>query len=393
MKLYRNLAIAVVDGLGEILNGNRHADKVVEKILKQDPRWGSRDRKFVAETIYDIIRWKRLFETCAGTGHWQLFACGLIRHNIEIPSWPELDDCDAHKIKEKLAETHNRAVRESIPDWIDDVGEQAFGEQWGKELSALNEPAPVTLRCNTLKVTREELANALHDEGVETIAYDDFPFALQLKKRGNVFRTQAFKDGLFEVQDAGSQAIAPFCRADAGMRIIDACAGGGGKALHLAAITGNKGRIIALDTEDWKLQELKKRARRAGVSTIETRVITDRKVIKRLQGQADRLLLDVPCSGLGVLKRNPDAKWKLTPESVAGTIRLQEEILNEYQLMLKPGGEMVYATCSILPQENENQIRRFIELNKEFELLEEKHLLPSGGTDGFYMARLRKNTN
>jgi len=391
VKLYRNLAVAVIQGLDEILTGNRHADRVVEKILKQDPRWGSRDRKFVAETIYDIIRWKRLFEACAGPGHWQLFACWLIHHNIELPYWPELAECDVQKIKEKSDWAHSRAVRESIPDWMDEIGQQSLGAGWEKELSALNRTAPVTLRCNTLKVTRRELADALYNEGFETTASDNFPDALQLSKRANVFRTQAFRDGLFEVQDAGSQEIAPFCKANAGMRIIDACAGGGGKTLHLAAITGNKGRIIALDTEDWKLQELKKRARRAGISTIETRAITDRKVIKRLQGQADRLLLDVPCSGLGVLKRNPDAKWKLSPESIAGTIRLQEEILEEYPIMLKPGGEMVYATCSILPQENENQIRRFLELHKEFQLLEEKHLLPSGGTDGFYMARLRKN--
>ena len=391
MKLYRNLALAVVHGLGEIFTGNRHADRIVEKLLKQDPRWGSRDRKFVAETIYDIIRWRKLFEACAGSGEWELFACWLIRHNIDLPSWPEMDGCDVKKIKEKLGAPHSRATRESIPDWMDEIGQQSLGAGWEKELAALNQTAPVTLRCNTLKVTRRELADALLSEGFETTASHDFPDALHLNKRANVFRTQAFRDGLFEVQDAGSQEIAPFCRAEAGMRIIDACAGGGGKTLHLAAITGNKGRIIALDTEDWKLQELKKRARRAGISTIETRVITDRKVIKRLQGQADRLLLDVPCSGMGVLKRNPDAKWKLTPESIAGTVRLQEEILDEYPLMLKPGGEMVYATCSILPQENENQIRRFLEIHKEFQLLEEKHLLPSGGTDGFYMARLRKN--
>lgn len=390
MKLYRNLAIAVIHGLEEILAGNRYADKVVEKLLRQDPRWGSRDRRFVAETIYDIVRWRRLFSEAAGENYWQLFAAWLVWRSIPLPSWQELDEIDVNEIRKRLDESHSRAVAQSIPDWLDDLGEKALGDQWEQELKALNLEAPVTIRCNRLKTNPKDLVIKLQEEGIETFPLKEHPDGLSLVKRTNIFRTAAFQDGLFEVQDAGSQEIAPFCLPEAGMRIIDACAGAGGKTLHLAALTNNKGRIIALDTEEWKLQELKKRARRASVSTIETRVITDKKIIKRLENQADRVLLDVPCSGLGVLRRNPDAKWKLSPEIIEKTVQLQQQILTDYPKMLKPGGILVYATCSILPQENEDQVKWFLTNHPEFKLLEEKHLYPSSGTDGFYMARLKR---
>jgi 16S rRNA (cytosine967-C5)-methyltransferase len=176
------------------------------------------------------------------------------------------------------------------------------------------------------------------------------------------------------------------------MRVIDACAGAGGKSLHLAALLKNKGRIVALDTVDWKLEELKKRAKRAGAADIiETRVIESMKSIKRLYDSADRLLLDVPCSGLGVLKRNPDAKWKLSEEFIKEVRQTQSTILNEYSPMVKPGGLMVYSTCSILPSENEKQVETFLNSNQgKFELIEENHLLPSEGFDGFYMALIRR---
>lgn len=391
MKLYRNLVYAVTEGIKSILEENRQADKVVEKILKQDSRWGSRDRKFIAETIYEIVRWRRFYESAAGGNPWELVAAHLCYHHIELPDWPEWSGLQIEKIKNYLNKKDwSRAILQSIPDWLDNMGEQSLGSRWNDELNALNQMAPVTLRCNSLKISRKDLVELLLQEGYETELVENYQDAISLKKRGSIFRTQAFQEGLFEVQDAGSQAIAAFCSPEPGQRIIDACAGAGGKTLHLAALVQNKGKIIALDTEHWKLQELKKRARRAGVFNVETKTITDRKVIKRLEGQADRLLLDVPCSGLGVLKRNPDAKWKLSPDSISHTIDLQRKILSDYSLMLKPGGLMTYATCSILPQENELQVKWFRAHHPEYELIIEKHIWPSEGTDGFYMALMRK---
>jgi 16S rRNA (cytosine967-C5)-methyltransferase len=183
--------------------------------------------------------------------------------------------------------------------------------------------------------------------------------------------------------------VAEFLKIEPGMRIVDACAGAGGKTLHIASITQNKGRIISLDTEQWKLDETKKRARRAGVSNLEIRLIEGSKTMKKLHDTADRLLLDVPCSGLGVIKRNPDAKWKLSLEFINRLKVMQAEIIQDYSKIVKVGGKMVYATCSILPSENQGQVETFLKNNPNYKLEEEKIVLPSeSGFDGFYMARI-----
>jgi 16S rRNA (cytosine967-C5)-methyltransferase len=196
---------------------------------------------------------------------------------------------------------------------------------------------------------------------------------------------------LFEQQDAGSQKVAAALAVEPGMRVIDACAGAGGKTLHIAAAMQGKGRLIAMDVEQWKLENLKERARRAGAHNIETRVIEDSKTIKRLKESADRVLLDVPCSGLGVLKRNPDTKWKDTAERLAPLVKLQAEILESYSRMVKVGGILVYATCSILPMENRHQIDAFLAKNDRFRLIEDETISPADtGFDGFYLARLER---
>ncbi len=394
MKLYRNLCEAVIAGLQEIFDEKNYADKVIEKILKSNPRWGARDRRFIAETIYDIVRWYRLFRELANAEekeYWKLLAVWCLWNKTEFPDWEEMKGVDRKKVLSRYEEVKGeRKIRESIPDWMDELGDREIGGNWTTELEALNEEATVVLRTNTLKITRPELQQVLEEEEIITEAPVDYPDGLLLEQRQNIFTRQAFKDGLFEVQDAGSQLIAPFLQVKPGMRVVDACAGAGGKALHLAALMNNQGRIIAMDTEEWKLTELKKRARRAGVGNIETRVIESSKTIKRLENSADRLLLDVPCSGLGVLKRNPDAKWKLTPDFIDRVRELQQHILQDYSNIIKAGGVLVYSTCSLLPSENEEQVKKFLLANSNFELEEEKSILPSAGFDGFYMARIKR---
>lgn len=188
-----------------------------------------------------------------------------------------------------------------------------------------------------------------------------------------------------ELQDGDSVVVVK-----EGMRVVDACAGAGGKTLHIAALMKNKGQIIALDIFEWKLAELKRRAKRAGAHNIETRVIDDNKVIKRLHNSADRLLIDAPCSGLGVLKRNPDSKWKIDQDFIDRIKKEQENILQDYSKIIKKGGQMVYATCSILPSENTLQTKNFIEKNPEYELIGEEKIMPSHGYDGFYMALIQR---
>lgn len=394
MKLHRNTTEAVVRALDMIFVQRKYADKVIEKVLKENSRWGARDRRFIAETTYNIVRWYRLLqEVTAARQHdfWTLLAGHLILQNVALPGWDEFSDFRADKVRERLTEQQGiRKVIQSVPDWLDELGERELGDRWNVELPALNEEAKVILRVNTLKTTRESLMERLGEEGVETTMAEDFSDALIVNERQNMFATMSFKEGLFEVQDAASQLIAPFLDAAPGMRVVDACAGAGGKTLHIAARMKNKGRIIAMDVEQWKLDELQKRARRAGVSNMEARLIDSSKVIKRLENSADRLLLDVPCSGLGVLKRNPDAKWKLSTGFLEEVKELQQSIITDYSAMLKPGGLMVYATCSILPSENEHQVKAFLQKKQNFELIEQKHTWPSEGFDGFYMARIRR---
>lgn len=397
MKLYVNIARAVIQSLEMIFEQGKFADKVIEKVLKQNPKWGARDRRFIAETTYDIVRWYRLLQTLTDTpsnDYWSLLGGWCVLHDVPMPDWDELKGLNPDKIQARLEKFQQiRRINESIPDWLDDLGEQELGPRWDDELHALNEEAEVVLRTNTLKTSLRELRAMLLEENVETATLPDVPDALVLERRQNVFRLPAFKQGLFEVQDAASQLIAPFMRLEPGMRVVDACAGAGGKTLHIASLLQNKGRILAMDTEEWKLDELKKRARRATASNIETRVIDSSKTVKRLEKSADRLLLDVPCSGLGVLKRNPDAKWKLSTEFIQNVRELQQHIINDYCEMLKPGGLMVYSTCSIMPSENEVQVKKFLETqNGRFDMVDEAHAWPSEGFDGFYMALLRRLT-
>lgn len=397
-KLYPNLVKAVVEALDAVFAGNRYADKVIEYTLKSNLKWGARDRAFIAESVYDIVRQYRLLYEIAGApphslADWyQLFGIYRLLKEQELPNWVEFEGLEKSRIADKNAALQtNRAVRESIPDWLDALGAEELGEHWEATLQALNQPAQVVLRTNTLKTNREALIKQLQNEGVEAIPHGQAA-TLIVHKRQNLFTTQAFQSGLFEIQDASSQRIAPLLDAQSGMRVVDACAGGGGKSLHLAALMQNKGQVIALDTEAWKLDALRRRATRAGISIIETRPIENNKVIKRLYGSADRLLLDVPCSGLGVLRRNPDAKWKLDAAFLNRVQQVQAQILQQYSAICKPGGKMVYATCSILPSENERQVERFLEANANtFRLLEQKRILPQDeGFDGFFMALMER---
>jgi 16S rRNA (cytosine967-C5)-methyltransferase len=379
---------------------NKYADKVLERILQSNKKWGSKDRAFIAENTYELVRWWRLVKEISGIEHitaphhlYTLAGLLLRMHGYTLPSWPEFNTASLIPIDLILDSVMPvRKIRESIPDWLDDVGEAELGTKWEEEIKALNQQAEVVIRTNTLKTSLTSLQALLEKEKIYTSHIEGYPNALKLNQRKNIFTSIAFKNGLFELQDASSQRVVPCLQLEPGMRLIDACAGSGGKTLHAACIMQNKGKIIALDTEEWKLNNLKLRAARAGVSIIETRVIESSKTIKRLHQSADRLLLDVPCSGLGVLKRNPDAKWKLSPSFLQKVKITQQEILSSYHHMLKPGGILVYATCSILPSENIKQIETFLSKHKNnFELLSETTIFPSkSGYDGFFIASLKK---
>lgn len=395
---YKNLFIGITETLNNVFFHNKYADRELERTLKSNPKWGSKDRGFIAETVYDTVRWKRMIEASMGKdvspdNLWEFVGTWFVLQDEKLPFWDEFKKLSSKEILKRnhAATDKNFAVRESIPQWLHDLGKKELGNQWEKEVEAMNIPAPTVIRANTLKIERKSLRNELRQERIDTEVLSKYPDALQLVEKTNVFRTDAFKNGLFEIQDAGSQLISPYLNVQPGMRVVDACAGAGGKTLHLAALMENKGQIYSLDIHEWKLLELKKRAKRAGAQNIQTKVIDSTKVIKKMENTADRLLIDAPCSGLGVISRNPDSKWKLSLDFIENIQKEQEKILNDYCKMVKPGGAMVYATCSILPSENQNQVAKFLKNHPEFKLVREKQILPSqSGFDGFYMAYLEK---
>ncbi len=395
--------IRVVDviatGVREVIKEERSLDQVTSFWLKQNKGWSREEKGFFAETLSDVIRWWRQLNELKFANEinygseYHSAVINYIALNYDISA---VHGVLTSGLQKKIKAAYNNlstsvAIQESIPDWLQDLGVKELGESWNLEIKALNKSPEIILRVNKLKSNRDELLNWFKREKFKAEPMD-LPDAIRIVERTNIYRSEAFMLGMFEQQDHSSQLVAPFLDVAPGMRVIDACAGNGGKTLHLSSLMANKGRIIAMDTAEWKLTELRNRTRRAGASIVEAKVIESSKTIKRLKDSADRLLLDVPCSGLGVLRRNPDSKWKLTPERIDELRRIQEDILNRYWIMVKPKGKLVYATCSILPSENENQVKRFIEkYDGQFVLEEEQKISPAqSGFDGFYMARIRR---
>ena len=390
MKLHRNLAEAIVFALEKIFDQNEVAERAVQAAFGAHPKWGKRDRAFVAATIYEIVRWRRLLTFAAGGETvWALLAAHLARQSLAFPDWPELAPFNAPWLRTRLQMPDlPRAIRESIDPWLDELGERELGARWAAELSALNQSAPVFLRANTLKTTRDELRESLRAQlNVETEFVGGLPDALRILGRAAVTRSPLYKAGMFELQDGASQMVAPFAGAAPGMKVVDACAGAGGKTLHLAAQMENRGELRALDVSETKLRELERRANRAGAGV--QIALATAETLGSLRGWADRLVLDMPCSGTGTLRRQPDLKWRLAPDWLEQLCQTQREILGSYCEMVAPGGELVYATCSILPGENQRQIAWFVGEFPAWKLLEEKAVSTAqSGFDGFYMARL-----
>lgn len=397
--VHRHLVESLIPVLTGIFKESQYADKVLEKTFKANRKWGSRDRKFFAEQTYEIVRWWKKYwfllgeeESLEKSKLLRLWGIHRLVQGESLPDWPEFKNLSLSP--EKLKQLQKlRAVRESIPDWLDQKGESELGDRWDSILHSLNQPAPVDLRANRLRANRNQVIKELQQEGAEAEPIEGTEDGLTLLQRKNIFSTKAFHSGHFEVQDRASQQVAPFLKLSPGLRVIDACAGAGGKSLHIAALMGNKGKLISMDIHEWKLKELRNRATRNGVDIIETKPIESSKTIKRMEKSADRVLLDVPCSGLGVLRRNPDAKWKMRADDLPTLQKLQAEILRDYSMMTKVGGYLVYATCSFFPSENEQQVEKFLSQNPKWELEDQNRIDPDQGRgDGFFAARLiRKN--
>ena len=300
------------------------------------------------------------------------------------------------------------SARFNIPDWVEPLLRARFRKGLEDELAAMQRPAPVDLRANALKSTRDAALAALGAEGLHARATPLSPLGLRLSPRANAAGTQAFVDGLVEVQDEGSQIAALLVDAAGAKLVVDFCAGAGGKTLALAGVLGNRGRLVAMDVSAGRLQRAKLRLRRAGAHNVECRV-TDAKWIKRHAGTADRVLVDAPCTGSGVWRRKPDARWRLRPSDLGELAQRQAGILDSAARLVRAGGRLVYVTCSLFEAENERQIEAFLARHPEFAVLPVPDVWPQAiggaapepepylrltparhGTDGFFVAILTR---
>ena len=402
MKIHRNIALGVVEGLRQILEKKQALRPSLSQLLKQNRRWGSRDRRQLGEAVLDCIRWKRTYAYLGNLDSqseyffWELLGIWMLTKEMILPEWEELSSIKELKISIPLnLETTDRKIRTSLPDWLDVLGIENYGETiWEKESQSFNTPAALVLRNNTLKQDSVSLKKQLEkDFTIKSTDVADIPQALFLDKHYKLNQNPLYLNGAFEIQDANSQRVAHWVNPQSNHLIVDACAGSGGKSLHMAAMMQNQGRIFALDPHPIKLDQLKIRAKRNGISNIQTLDTHTPDFFNQQQGTADVVLIDAPCSGLGVLRRNPAAKWHMNPEKIKKVELLQRDILQKNAPLVKKGGALVYATCSIFPNENQYQIKHFLEtdLGSEFELIkEETYLTHQTGFDGFYLARLEK---
>lgn len=387
LRIHSNLLDGILEILKESFSSKIYAHRIIENQLKSKRKWGSRDRAFVAKHSYEMIRWWRLLWFLKGEE--SSLSKDKLNELFEVyRSWA---------IEETLSIPKNLSIgiAQSYAPWFDKIAEKELGKEWVSISEALNREANVILRANSIKTTKDELLKILSAEGIETRETKISAEAIVLKKRKNLKNLTSFKSGLFEIQDGGSQLIPDFLNPVEGDKIIDCCSGAGGKALSLAAKIKNRGEILCIDTNRKKLEELENRANRAGVTCIKTLHYKNKKDLQKISNWSSKLLLDVPCSGTGVIRRDVDIKWKLNPKILAYTIDLQREILDTYSSLLKPGGILIYATCSILTSENEDQVYKFLNRNNTlFELQKQKRLSPMNeDSDGYYVAVLKKIRN
>lgn len=364
-----------IELLREVMMAIAPADRVMEGFFRRHRDMGSKDRGRVAEAVYACLRQRRLYETLAGSpdnpeallavyllreAGWSGRALARFEFHVSI-------DALTQRVRTTDVAALSLAVRASWPDWLADELRKEFDDAELERLAeALNQPAPVDIRVNTHKASRDEVAAQLASAGYPMEPARWSPAALRRANRAPLFNTQAFRNGLFEVQDEGSQLVSLLLAPKRRQTIVDFCAGGGGKALHLASLMENTGLVYACDVNPKRLQNLKPRILRAQLDNIQLMPLADENdaQLERLVGKADGVLVDAPCSGTGTLRRNPDIKWRQI--DLAALSALQLRILNSACKLVKPGGLLVYATCSLLQCENQDVARAFLAGHAEF---------------------------
>lgn len=400
--------------IGQLLRFEHPADAVVSRYFRDHRELGHADRAFVAETVFAVLRRGRSLEArCAGQlsdRHLLLVALAVTRGWNQRELAPVLRANEEEWLATARAlpdSEFSPAVRCDLPDWLYNKLEAQFGAEETEKLAhALNQPAPLDLRVNTLKTNRDAVLARFAEEGIGAAAGPLSPTAIRLREKPALAKHALFLEGAFEVQDEGSQLLGYLLEPRRGEMVVDFCAGAGGKTLLLGALMKNTGRLYAFDVSDKRLVKLKPRLARSGLSNVHpARIEHERdQKIKRLSGKADRVLVDAPCSGLGTLRRNPDLKWRQSEESVAELTVKQAAILDSAARLVRPGGRLVYATCSLLTAENDAIVEDFLAKHPEFTLTPASSVLARHGiefsgdllrllpnqhnTDGFFAAVL-----
>jgi 16S rRNA (cytosine967-C5)-methyltransferase len=426
---------ATIELLDEIVSrSDRPADLVANAFFRARRFIGGGDRRAVADRVWAILRrYGQLSWWLDHARHPDRSARAYVAADLVLVEGLALRDLeplfdggryrpaplDAAEMRAlRQMEDHSLShpaqpdwVRLNVQEWVMPHLREAYGEACGREIAALETPPPVDLRVNRLKATVEEARRALHEEGVETEPTRYAPHGLRLRRRLSVVTGEAFRNGLVEIQDEGSQLVAALVDARPGMQVVDYCAGAGGKTLAVAAGMNNKGRVVAMDVLETRLARSGQRLRRAGVHNVERRALGENaKWLKRHKQSFDRVLVDAPCTGTGTWRRNPDGRWTLSPRDLEELLPKQAAILDAAARLVKPGGMLIYATCSVLPAENERQVEGFVERHPDFAAVPVADLWPQAigteppagmgqsawlrlsplrhGTDGFFAAVL-----
>jgi 16S rRNA (cytosine967-C5)-methyltransferase len=416
-KITAKMLSDAADVLRQLLEFSFPADSVLSRYFREHRDIGQRERGFIADNVYLVLRRKRFLERLCGPKprSRQLLLTALVRlGGMSQRQLGELLDKDeipwVNAMKAQTEAELSLAEQADFPDWL--VERLQRGQSDGEILAlarGLNQPAPLDLRVNSLKATRENVLAQLAFESIEAEPCRNAPLGIRLHGKPVLSKHPLYLEGKIEVQDEGSQLLGHLLNPKRGEMVVDFCAGAGGKTLLLGALMRSTGRLYAFDVSDKRLAKLKPRVARSGLSNIHPACISGENDprIKRLAGKIDRVLVDAPCSGLGTLRRNPDLKWRQTPESVQELSRKQADILAAAGRLVKTGGRLVYATCSILPEENESVVDAFLAAHTNFVRLsaaqtlaeqgitldcgEDMRLLPHlNGTDGFYAAVLER---
>jgi 16S rRNA (cytosine967-C5)-methyltransferase len=420
-----------IELIDRILQAARPADGVVLSFFRGRKFVGSKDRRAISDQAWRIQRnharlgWLLgtegpnarllvLADMIANDGMTLDRAAGLFSGARFGPGkLSENERRMGHRVEEYAARTEMpRAVKLEVPFWILPKLDEAFGKSADAEITALGTEAALNLRANTLKSDREQVLNLLSEEGhVAEVALLS-PLGLKIRARMNLAANKHFRNGLFEVQDEASQICAMLVDAKPGQAVLDLCAGAGGKTLAIAAQMQNKGRIVACDVATGRLIRSKQRLRRSGVHNATLRILEGEhdKWLKRQKEMFDRVLVDAPCSGVGSWRRNPDARWRLSPENLENLAIVQDKVLDQAAPLVKKGGRLIYATCSLLPEENQARIDAFLARDKRFKVVPWQGVWAStvktpppawdqpcltlsparNGTDGFFVAILER---